>query len=121
MDITLQICKGKSIYWAAKDHEIPMTILFYKIEGKFTKREIGPVPELKEYESLLESWIKEYVKNSVILCQKEGLLESVQKIVTSAKLKRKKEIRKLEIPMKKQKKSARKKEFQEISTLAKHY
>ncbi len=39
------------------------------------------------------------------MCQKEGLLESVQNIVTSVKLKRKKEIRKLEIQMKEQKKT----------------
>ncbi len=39
------------------------------------------------------------------MCQKEGLFESVQNIVTSVKLKRKKEIRKLEIRMKKLKKS----------------
>ncbi len=56
------------------------------------------------------------VKNSIILCQKEGLLESVQKIVTSAKLKRKKEIRKLEIPIKKQKKSEEKQAQQNITS-----
>ncbi len=37
--------------------------------------------------------------------QKESLFESVQNIVTSAKLKRNKIIEKLKIPMKKQKKS----------------
>ncbi len=43
----------------------------------------------------------ENVKKSVFLCQKEGLFESVQNIVTLVKLKRNKEIRKLEIQMKK--------------------
>ncbi len=32
-----------------------MTPLFYKNEGKFTKQQMGPAPELKEYEPFFVS------------------------------------------------------------------
>ncbi len=53
VNLALEIRKGKLIYCAAKDHGIPMTTLFYKNEGKFTKQQMGPAPELKEYEPIL--------------------------------------------------------------------
>ncbi len=52
----------------------------------------------------------------------ESLLKSVQNIATSGKLKRKKEIRKFEIQMKKQKKSYEQKRIpRETAASAKHY
>ncbi len=66
VNIALEIRKGKSIYCAAKDHGIPMTTLFFINEGKFTKQQMGPAAELKEYEPFLVSWIRE--------CRKIGFL-----------------------------------------------
>ncbi len=43
-----------------------MTTLFQKNEGKFTKQQMGPAPELKEYEPFLAQWIRE--------CKKIGFL-----------------------------------------------
>ncbi len=45
VDIALEIRKGKSKYYATKDHGIPMTTLVYKNKGKFIKQEMGPAPE----------------------------------------------------------------------------
>ncbi len=72
MNIALEIRKGKSIYCAAKDHGIPMTTFFYENDDKFTKQQIGPAPELKEYEPFLISWIRE--------CKKLGFLVSKRRL-----------------------------------------
>ncbi len=62
VNIALEIRKGKSINCAVKDHRIPMTTLFYINEGKFTKQQMGPAPELKEYKPFLVSWIRKCKK-----------------------------------------------------------
>ncbi len=72
MNIALEIRKEKSIYYAVKDHGISVTTLFYKNEGKFTKQQMCPTPELKEYEPFLIQLIRE--------CKKIGFLVSKRRL-----------------------------------------
>ncbi len=94
MNIALEIRKGKSIYCAAKDHGIPMTTLFYKNGGKFTKPQMGPALELKDYEPFLVSWIREYKKLS-FLVSKRRLARECSKCCDFRKIKTKERNKKI--------------------------
>ncbi len=81
------LCGKRS--WNSNDHS-----LLYKNEGKFTKQQMGPALELKEYEPFLVLWIREYKKLSFLVSERR-LARECSKYCDFSKIKTKERNKKI--------------------------